>query len=592
MRWLARRRAAVACVLVALVFTGFSARLIHLQVGKHEEYSAIAASKHSFRQIVPARRGLITDRNGEILAANMPARRVIADGSHIKDKAPQVAEVASPYLGIPVDELTKLLTTTSKFKVIMPELDEEKALALQKELDKKGLRGLYFTQNSIRTYPNGPILSHVLGFMSRKNPNDEVLVGVDGIERSMEEQLHGEDGFRHIEHDRAGREIVVYRGQEKAPRHGSNVELTIDMALQSILEAELENAYRELKPDTAVGIIADPKTGEILAMSNRPTFDPNNLNGTKPDEMKNRAIIDMVEPGSTFKIVVSSGALSEHTITEKTQIFCENGRFLYGGRILKDHHGYGSMTVEQILIKSSNIGSAKMALMMGDDKYYEYVRRFGFGERTGVALPGEIPGLVHPPARWDKLTITRMAMGHSVAVTPLQIVMGMSVIANGGKLMKPQIVHAIKDEDGQEIYRSQPEVVREVIPEATAKFVSKALTGVCDDGGTATLARVNGYNVAGKTGTAEKVNPKGGYMDGKYVVSFVGFMPAEDPRFVCLIMIDNAKLSSGLNYGGLVAAPVFSRVAEKTARYLDLVPNAPSMLPIALSEPSSRKVTP
>ncbi len=396
MRWLARRRAAVACVLVALVFTGFSARLIHLQVGMHEEYSAVAASKHSFRQLVPARRGLITDRNGEILAANMPARRVIADGSHIKDKAPQVAEVASPFLGIPVDELTKLLTTTSKFKVIMPELEEEKALGLQKELDKKGLRGLYFAQNSIRTYPNGPILSHVLGFMSRKNPSDEVLVGVDGIERSMEEQLHGEDGFRHIEHDRAGREIVVYRGQEKAPRHGSNVELTIDMALQSILEAELENAYRELKPDTAVGIIADPKTGEILAMSNRPTFDPNNLNGTKPDEMKNRAIIDMVEPGSTFKIVVSSGALNEHTITDRTQIFCENGRFLYGGRILKDHHGYGNMTVEQILIKSSNIGSAKMALMMGDDKYYEYVRRFGFGERTGIALPGEFPAWCIP----------------------------------------------------------------------------------------------------------------------------------------------------------------------------------------------------
>lgn len=592
MRWLARRRAAVACVLVALVFTGYSARLIHLQVGMHEEYSAIAASKHSIRNTIPARRGLITDRNGEILAANMPAQRVVADGSHIKDKAALVAEIAAPYLGIPVAELTeRLAQPTNKYNVITPNLEEDKAIALKKELDKKGLRGLYFYPNSVRTYPNASILSHVLGFMSRKNPSDEVLVGVDGIERSMEQQLHGEDGFRHIEHDRAGRELVVYRGQEKAPRHGSNVELTIDMALQSILEAELENAYRELKPDTAIGIIADPKTGEILAMSNRPTFDPNNLNEAKPDEMKNRAIMDMVEPGSTFKIVVASGALNEHTVTEKTEVYCEGGRFLYGGRILKDHHGYGNMTVEQILIKSSNIGSAKMALMMGDDKYYEYVRRFGFGERTGVALPGEIPGLVHPPARWDKLTITRMAMGHSVAVTPLQMVMGMSVIANGGKLMKPQIVHSIKDEDGQEVYRFQPEVMRQVIPESTAHFIAKALAGVCDDGGTATLARVNGFDVAGKTGTAQKVNPKGGYMEGKYVVSFLGFMPAQDPRFVCLIMIDNAKISSGLNYGGLVAAPIFSRVAEKTARYLDLVPTAPSMLPIAFSEPSSRKVT-
>jgi cell division protein FtsI/penicillin-binding protein 2 len=584
-KWKARRRAAIACGLMGIVFTGFSARLIDLQVVRHEEYVALAAQKHSIRLTVPAHRGMILDRNGEILAANIPVRKVVVDGSHVK-KPEALATLAAPALGIPKDTLVKELQTRSKYKVLLPDLEEEKALALQRATEEKSLRGIYFHQNTTRTYPNGPLLSHVIGFLARKDPKDENVVGVEGIERSMENYLRGIDGFRHIERDRTGREIMIYRGQEQAPRHGMNVQLTIDMGMQAILEAELDNAFKELKPDNATGVIVDPKTGEILAMTSRPTFDLNQINTAKHGEMKNRAIFDMVEPGSTFKIVVASAALSERVVSPKTLIYCENGSFSYGGRILRDHHGYGQMNVHDILMKSSNIGSAKMALMMGDQKFYEYVRRFGFGERTGVALPGEISGLVHPPARWDRLTITRMPMGQSVAVTPLQLVMGMSVIANGGKLMRPQIVKSIQDKDGHEILSMKPEVVREVIPSETARFVSGALTEVVSERGTAALARVSGFAVAGKTGTAQKVDSKGGYAAGKYVVSFVGFIPAEDPRFVCLILIDDAKLSSGLNYGGLVAAPIFSRVAEKAARYLDLVPalRATAILPVALGQ--------
>ena len=585
MRWKARRRAAIACGLMGIVFTGFSARLIELQVARHEEYAALAAQKHSIRLTVPAHRGMILDRNGEILAANIPVRKVVVDGSHVK-KPEALATLAAPVLGIPKATLVRELQTRSKYKVLLPDLEEEKALALQRATEEKSLRGIYFHQNTTRTYPSGPLLSHVLGFLARKDPNDENVVGVEGIERSMENYLRGIDGFRHIERDRTGREIMIYRGQEQAPRHGMNVQLTIDMGMQAILEAELDNAFKELKPDNATGVIVDPKTGEILAMTSRPTFDLNQINAAKHEEMKNRAIFDMVEPGSTFKIVVASAALTERVVSPKTLIYCENGAFSYGGRILRDHHGYGQMNVHDILMKSSNIGSAKMALMMGDQKFYEYVRRFGFGERTGVALPGEISGLVHPPARWDRLTITRMPMGQSVAVTPLQLVMGMSVIANGGKLMRPQIVKSIQDKDGHEILSMKPEVVREVIPAETARFVSGALTEVVGERGTAALARVSGFTVAGKTGTAQKVDSKGGYAAGKYVVSFVGYIPAEDPRFVCLILIDDAKLSSGLNYGGLVAAPIFSRVAEKAARYLDLVPapRAIAILPVALGQ--------
>ena len=224
------------------------------------------------------------------------------------------------------------------------------------------------------------MLGHVLGFLDIDGK------GIQGVEMSMEKSLRGQDGYRYIEHDRTGREIMLYRGQEESAVHGLNVRLTIDMGLQAILEEELDSAFRDLRPEMAVGILADPFTGEILAMTNRPCFDPNHHGDAKDDQMKNRAIIDMVEPGSVFKIVVASGALNEGTVNEKTVIFCENGAFSYGGKILRDHHGYGSLSVHDILVKSSNIGSAKMGLMMGDMKYYEYVRRFGFGMRVRVSL--------------------------------------------------------------------------------------------------------------------------------------------------------------------------------------------------------------
>jgi cell division protein FtsI (penicillin-binding protein 3)/stage V sporulation protein D (sporulation-specific penicillin-binding protein) len=580
-----RRRVIAICVLLSLIFTGYSARLINLQVARHDEFANIAADKHSMRQIIPARRGPILDRNGEILAASVPVRKVILDCSHVK-KPDQLAEVVAPFIGWKVEDVQARLKTGKKHEVLDQKLPEDKAVELRTALDEKNIRGIYFEEASERAYSNGPMLSHVLGFLGRKQPSDVTLCGVEGIERSMEEYLHGEDGVRHIERDRTGKELVIYREQEKPSRQGMSVETTIDMGLQAILEKELETTCAELKPDHVVGLIVKPQTGEILAMATRPTFDPNNIGASKPEDMKNRAIIDVIEPGSTFKIVAASAALNEGKVNQTTQIFCENGAFQYAGRVLHDHHPYGMMTVREILMKSSNVGAAKMALMLGDQKFYEYVRRFGFGRKTGVELPGEVGGILSPPERWDKLTITRMPMGHSIAVTPLQSVMSMAAIANGGKLMKPLIVRSVKDEDGNVVKSFEPEVVAEVVPKEVADFVSSALRDVTGDGGTAKLACVNGYNVAGKTGTAQKVSPKGGYAPGKYVVSFVGYMPAEAPEFACLILIDDAKVASNLNYGGTLAAPVFARVAEKAARYLDLVPSlkAEPVTPMVMKE--------
>lgn len=565
MRWNAQTRIAAASALLGLLFTGFSSRLIYIAVAKHDEYSSLAAEKNSIRQTLYAKRGIVYDRNGEVLAENAPVRTAFADGTHIEHPQ-KLAAVAAPFLQMPVEELAAKLQTDRKYVVLRRDIPAEVAFELQKAMEAAKLRGIYFENDFKRVHPNGAMLCHVMGFL------DHDRHGIQGIEAAMDDYLTGQDGFRYIERDRTGRELVVYRGQEREPRDGLNVTLTIDMGLQSIVEDELDAAVKEYKPETAIAILANPKTGEILAMANRPNFEPDSIGEAQPEQMKNHAVIDMFEPGSIFKIVVSSAALNEGLINTETLINCEGGRFAYGGKILRDHHGYGMIPVHDILMHSSNIGSAKLGLMEGEQTFYEYVKRFGFGERTGIELPGEIAGLVYPPAKWDKLTLTRMPMGQAVAVTPLQAVMAMSVIANGGKLMAPKLVKSLADSSGKVIREFQPTVVRDVINPETASIVSNALADVVSPRGTAMLATVPGFRAAGKTGTAQIPMPGGGYYENRYLASFVGYMPVEDPAFVCLVMIKYPKVGPEMYYGGLVAAPVFSRIAERAARYLDLQP--------------------
>jgi cell division protein FtsI (penicillin-binding protein 3) len=290
--------------------------------------------------------------------------------------------------------------------------------------------------------------------------------------------------------------------------------------------------------------------------------------------MKNRAIIDMMEPGSTFKIVTAAAALNEHRVRPDSMIFCENGVWNFGGSALHDHRPFGELSVQDILVKSSNIGAAKLACSVGEQKFYEYIRRFGFGERTGIELPGEISGLIRPPQSWSKISITRIPMGHEIGVTPLQMTVAMAAIANGGKLITPRMVKSITSDDGKTLSSLSPVVLRQAISPQTARQIGDALRGVVSDRGTAAAAAVPGFTIAGKTGTAQKVDPKGGYEKGKYVVSFSGYLPADHPEFVGLVVLDDAHTNKPeLNYGGLVAGPIFSRVAEQAARYLDLQPH-------------------
>ena len=378
----------------------------------------------------------------------------------------------------------------------------------------------------------------------------------------------------YIEQNRKGKELVPYRGEERAPRDGDKVQLTVDLHLQNIVENEIDAAMREYRPQKATIILMRPETGEILAMANRPNFDLNQRATAKPEEMKNRAIIDMMEPGSTFKIVTAAAALNERKVQPDSIIFCENGAWDYGGRLLHDHgHGYGELSVQDILVHSSNIGAAKLALSIGEQKFYEYIRRFGFGERSGIELPGEIPGLIRPPRSWTKISITRIPMGHEVGVTPLQMTLAMAAIANGGKLVTPRIVKSITRADGTTT-SSSPIVLRQVISPQAAAQVGNALRGVVSERGTAAGAAVPGFTIAGKTGTAQKLDPKGGY-DAKKTLSR---SPATSRRNIRNLsawsswMIRRPRPAK-TNYGGKVAGPIFARVAEQAARYLNLEPH-------------------
>src|SRR5947207_4429835 len=502
MKWNSRIRCAMVGLFFITLFSAFSFRLVYLQLIKHDEYAGLAAEKHVRKQIIPAERGAIFDANNEILAHNVPVATVVADASHLNNVG-AIVDLLSAELKLPAAELTEKLHSDRRYIVVKREVPEAVATVLREKLRGQNLRGIYFEPDIVRIYPNGSMLCHVIGFTDFEHH------GIQGVEASLEEYLRGQDGYRYVEHNRAGQEIVLYRGQERVARDGYQVHLTVDLHLQSIVEKEIDAAMREYTPRKATIILMRPQTGEILAMANRPQFDLNQRSDAAPEQMKNRAISDMMEPGSTFKIVAAAAALNEAKLSPGSTVFCENGLWNFGGTALHDHRPFADLSVKDILVKSSNIGAAKLALTVGVQKFYEYIRRFGFGERTGIELPGEIGGLLRSPQSWSKISITRLPMGHEIGVTPLQMTVAMAVIANGGKLVVPRIVKSISTAEGKTVSTLAPVMVRQVISPQTARQIGDALRGVVSDRGTAAAAAVPGFTIAGKTGTAQKVDPGG-----------------------------------------------------------------------------------
>lgn len=573
---------------MALGFTVFSSRLVYLQVAQADHYKRVASEKHCTKQTIYARRGSVTDIHGASLAQNEPVKTVVVDATLVK-RPDEMAEVLSKHLDLPVSQIRSRIERQkaekdgtpifgsdgkpkkSPYVVIKKEVPEQVAAALSAEVDKRNLRGLKLEQDSVRVYPNGSMLCHVVGFVSRQESEER---GVEGVERSMDAFLKGNDGVRFTERDRTGREIPAFRSLERPPRDGSTIRLTVDMAIQDIVEDEMDAAVRQFRPKMATCILMRPATGEILAMVSRPHYNLNQRQGVPDEARKNRAIMDMVEPGSTFKVVTTAGALDSKLVRADTSINCEHGQYSYCGTVLHDsHHGFGELTVNDIIVKSSNIGVAKMGIMLGDHKLYDYIRKFGFGDRTGVLLPGEIKGVVHPPHQWSKISITHIPMGHEVGATPMQVLNALCTVANRGRMMMPQIISSITQPDGEVLATYPPVEVRQVIPPEVAESLVNALKEVVSKKGTAALAHVPGYTVAGKTGTAQKTSPTGGYEHGHYVVSFAGFLPADKPELCGLVMMDDPVPGKTPNYGGYIAAPVFSKIAQRVVRYLNLPAN-------------------
>ena len=348
------------------------------------------------------------------------------------------------------------------------------------------------------------------------------------------------------------------------PKDGLELVLNIDEVIQYIAERELDKAYRKYNAKGASIVVMDPHTGRILAMASRPTYDLDNHAKANKDVMRNRAICDLFEPGSVFKIVTASAALEEKKVSEEDTFFCGNGVYQVGGRILHDHVPHGTLTFRQVIEESSNIGTVKVAQILGADTVYRYIKAFGFGKKLGIDISGEISGMIKEPRYWSKTSISAVPIGQEVGVTALQLASAISVIANGGQLMKPYIVDSIRDKQGEVIKQNNPVLIRKVISVDTAARIRKILTGVVEEG-TGRLAKVAGYSAAGKTGTAQKLEPNGAYSHNKFVASFIGFAPAEDPLLAIVVTVDEPH---PVYFGGVVAAPVFQAVAGDVIRYI------------------------
>jgi len=556
-----KSRALIVVTCLSLSFTALGGRLVQLHVLRHDELSAQAAANHGLMVKRQGRRGEIRDCNGNLLANSQSVRIVCADPSITASNAGVVAAKLSPLLKMDAATLRAKLTGPGKYVRLKQKVDEETA----QQIRSLKLKGILFEDQYLRTYPHNSLASHVIGFVDADHK------GVQGIEAAMEQYLAGVSGYEVIERDRKGREIRALRTEGIEPRDGYHVVLTLDQVIQHTAEVELEKAMTEFHPHAGVIIVSRPKTGEILAMVCRPTFDLNNAGGAPADARRNRCISDVAEPGSTFKIVICSGALNERIVTLQDRFDCHNGAFLYAGRILHDAHPYGILPVEGILYKSSNIGAAVVALKMGAPRVYEYIRRYGFGRKTGIGLPGEVSGIAHPLNHWSALSITRIPMGHEIAVTPIQMLMAMNAICNGGRLMKPLVVKRVMDGNGHTVSENQPQQVGQPITPATTALMTTALRRVPTPEGTAAKAAVDGYDVAGKTGTAQKL--EGGQYVRKYYSTFIGYLPASDPEISILVSLDDP--SGGAYYGGSVSGPVFRRIAEKVVEYLGIPPQKP-----------------
>jgi cell division protein FtsI (penicillin-binding protein 3) len=528
--------------------------LLFIQIFRSSYLTSIAKKQHNqFVELEP-RRGTIYDCNLKAQAFNLSMDSLYAEANTIKDRDKEnIIEKLLPILGVDRAYLRDRLYRKKSFIWLARKLPPEKSEAIK----ALKLKGLGFMKETKRIYPNSYLASHIIGFSGMDN------VGLEGIERDFNKYLKGTAGWAIFLRDARQKKLDIWE-KMVLPVDGQDLVLTIDEVIQYIAERELDKAFKTFHAKGASIIVMDPHTGRILAMASRPSYDLNDYSSANKDSMRNRSICDLFEPGSVFKIVTASAALEEKKITEEDKIFCENGSYKVGGHILHDHRSHGVLTFREVIEESSNIGTVKVAQLLGADTVYKYLKDFGFGSKLGIDLSGEISGMIKPPRAWSKTSISAIPIGQEVGVTALQLASAISVIANGGQLMKPYVIDSVRDEQGRIIKQNKPVLIRKVISVDTAMRIKKILTGAVEEG-TGKLAKVSGFSAAGKTGTAQKLEPNGAYSHSKFVASFIGFAPAEDPLLAIVVTVDEPH---PYYFGGVVAAPVFQKVAGDAIRYI------------------------
>ncbi|MBI3391941.1 MAG: penicillin-binding protein [Nitrospirae bacterium] len=566
------RRILVVMTGLVLLYVLVAFRLFSVMVLSGPELAKKAERQHQKVVLLEPRRGSILDRAGRELAVSVEVESLYGVPSEIENPH-RVASLLSRALGVPSAQLERRLDSSRHFAWIERKLDPERVERV------KGLgllqREVGFLTESRRFYPKRRLASHVLGFQGLDGQ------GLEGIERRHEEALKGEKGLLVAEKDALGRTIVSGDRNFRPPIAGHDLLLTIDEGIQHIVERELDSLMAEYRPRGAVGIVLDPRTGEFLALAVRPEFNPNAVSEHRPGDWRNRAVTDAFEPGSTMKMFLAAAALEEGIVTPEQTFDVSEGVVEVSGRKIHDLHRYGRLTFAEILKKSSNVGAVKVGLKLGAERYHRSLKAFGFGEKTGIDLPGESAGILHPLKSWTVHTLPSAAIGQEVGVTPVQLAVAAAAVANGGVLMRPYLVSEIRSAGGETLRRFGPTEIRRVVSEETARKLARILSGATEEGGTGRQAALGDLKVAGKTGTAQKVNPQTGrYSATAYVSSFVGFVPADDPRLLVLVVVDEPR---GKIYGGEVAAPAFRRIVEPALTLLGVPPARPgSVVTVAM----------
>jgi len=576
-----RRRLLVAAGALALWVLAIEARLVVLQVLQHDELSARAERQQSETQKTPGKRGEIVDRHGRLLAYSVDADTVYAVPTDIADPSTTAAQLCGAF-----DECTKKdrdqllerltrkrprggLTAFQYVKRRATPIEARRIAALE-------IKGIGFMKESKRFYPNRELAAHLLGYVGTDN------AGLHGLEATYDKTVRGREGAMLVQTDARGH---AFSRLDRPPTTGGSLELTIDQHLQFVVERELRAGVEAARADGGTAVAMDPYTGEILAMASWPTFNPNHYAGTSEGALRNRAVQDLYEPGSTFKLVTASAAIEEKVVMPDEIIDVSAGLIRFGSRVINDMHRYGPLSFTDVIVKSSNVGAIKVGLKLGPERMGLYVRRFGFGRQSSPDFPSESPGIVWNPSKLNDSALASVSMGYQVGVTPLQMAAAASVIANGGTLYEPHVVRATVK--GGVRTPVPPKVVRRAILPETAATLTAIMEEVVTVG-TAKGARLASFTVAGKTGTADKL-VNGRYSASQQNVSFVGFVPSRNPVMTVIVMIDSPRV--GGDTGGAIAAPIFKHIAEASLRMMGVTPTINQPPPVMIAHRNDSPVT-